>query len=80
MRSYLVYLTLNIIFSVPCQCTFCCLTWNWVLNQQPHIIGRRDGVEGKTWLAISEYGHLAFVTDFRELNLNHEGAIRRGKL
>ena len=49
------------------------------MNQQPHIIGGRDGVKGRTWLAISEYGHLALVTEFRELNLNHEGAIRKGE-
>ena len=50
------------------------------MNQQPHIIGRWDGVEGEMWLAITEYGHLALVTSFCEPNLNHEGAVRRGKL
>lgn len=32
------------------------------------------------WLAISEYKRLAFMTNFREPNPNHKGAIRRGKL
>lgn len=76
---------LHFVFSVSIS-GFCkvdltfCLTWNWVMNEQPHIIGGRDGVEGGTWLAISESGRLAFVTNFRELNPNHEGAVSRGEL
>lgn len=47
---------------------------------QPEIIGGRDGQEGGTWLAISESGRLAFVTNFREPGKDIPGAVSRGQL
>ncbi|XP_024369270.1 uncharacterized protein [Physcomitrium patens] len=45
-----------------------------------HIIGGRDGEAGGTWLAISESGRLAFVTNFREPGKDTPGAVSRGEL
>lgn len=47
---------------------------------QPQIIGGRDGKEGGTWLAISESGRVAFVTNFREPQNDQPGAVSRGQL
>lgn len=47
---------------------------------QPQIIGGRDGKGGGTWLAISESGRLAFLTNFREPGKERPGAVSRGQL
>lgn len=49
-------------------------------TDQPQIIGGRDGKEGGTWLAISESGRVAFVTNFREPQNDQPGAVSRGQL
>lgn len=49
-------------------------------TDQPQIIGGRDGKEGGTWLAISESGRLAFVTNYREPGKEKSGALSRGRL
>jgi hypothetical protein len=50
------------------------------IGMQPQIIGGRDGKEGGTWLAISEAGRVAFVTNFREPEREQPGAVSRGRL
>lgn len=47
---------------------------------QEEILGGQDAKEGGTWLAVSETGRVAFLTNFREPHGMEMGLVSRGQL